>query len=159
MNTLTILCVLLFFVSCSNKDSGSNHSEKNSQTIIGESNEFLKIVNEHRKSKGLSPFKYSTIIQNIALSHSDDMADSKVAFGHEGFSARCAEARSQIGGTSCAENVARGQKTAKAVLTSWLNSSGHRNNIESFKLNTIGIARSLDYENTAYWTLIFLQIK
>jgi len=157
MKTLLFLCVLLFFISCSNGKSESSSSEKNSQEITIDKNEFFKIVNDHRRSLGLKEFIYSNILQEIALSHSEDMADHKVSFGHDGFSSRCSEARSQLGGHACAENVAKGQKTSKAVFASWLKSSGHKRNLESSKYTMIGIGRSLDQMKVSYWTLIFLQ--
>ena len=38
-----------------------------------------------------------------------------------------------------AENIARGQRTAESVMSSWMGSEGHRRNIENCRLTTIGV--------------------
>ncbi|MGL5944276.1 MAG: CAP domain-containing protein [Waterburya sp.] len=48
------------------------------------------------------------------------------------------------------ENVAQGQTTPTDVLDSWMNSSGHRENILNPNFTEIGVG----YENN-YWTQVF----
>ena len=97
-------------------------------------------------------------LSKLAADHSSDMADQIVPFGHTGFSDRCSEGRFIVGGGNwCSENVAQGQKTAQALFTAWLNSSGHRANMESSKATHTGFGYQKSANGVSYWTLIFLQ--
>ncbi len=51
-----------------------------------------------------------------------------------------------------AENIAMGQDTADEVVAAWLDSPGHRENIEDCSLRTIGVGHAPD---GAYWTQDF----
>jgi uncharacterized protein YkwD len=52
-----------------------------------------------------------------------------------------------------AENIASGQQTAEHVLQSWLNSSGHRRNIENCELVQHGVGLSNNR-----WTHVFVTL-
>lgn len=120
--------------------------------------DLLQLVNHHRQDKGLRTLILDASMNDIALGHSLDMAASKVGFGHSGFSARCSDAREALGGGNlCLENVARGQKTAQQVFTAWINSSGHRENIENARATHMGIGYTKDKNNVFYWTQLFLE--
>ena len=53
------------------------------------------------------------------------------------------------------ENVAKGQTTARSVMTAWLNSAGHRKNIESINFNEIGVGLKQSDDGSRYWTQVF----
>ncbi len=73
------------------------------------------------------------------------MAKGKVGFGHQGFEERARRLLGQLNGKSAAENVALGPADAAQIVQNWLESSGHRNNIEgNFSLTGIGIAKGDD---------------
>ncbi|HKI17074.1 MAG TPA: CAP domain-containing protein, partial [Isosphaeraceae bacterium] len=52
------------------------------------------------------------------------------------------------------ENIANGQKTIDEVMTSWMNSPGHRANILA-KFTEMGAARVEDDEGVIYWCVDF----
>jgi uncharacterized protein YkwD len=54
------------------------------------------------------------------------------------------------------ENVAYGQRSAKAVMKAWLNSSGHRKNIEG-DFTHVGIAVIKTKSGIFYYTQLFLK--
>lgn len=136
-------------------DSGSGAPDTTNKTWT---DEFVDLVNAHRSSMGLRTLVNSDGMADIAREHSLDMASGRVAFGHTGFSGRCSEARAVLGGGNwCAENVAAGQKTPQAAFTSWMNSSGHRANIESSKATHMGFGYAKNSSGKYYWTQIFLQ--
>ncbi|NOU17656.1 MAG: CAP domain-containing protein [Bacteroidales bacterium] len=115
----------------------------------------LELVNAHRKSIGLGELQFNEVIYAEALKHSKDMANGVVPFSHDGFDGRADRLMNKVGGNAIAENVASGQPDAESVLESWLESTGHKQNIEgSYNLTGIGIARSKDGE--LYFTQIFL---
>lgn len=98
------------------------------------------------------------LLTEIVQEHSDGMVAGTVAFGHGGFSSRCTEGRVAIGGGNwCGENVAQGQKSQAAAFSAWMNSSGHRANIENSRATHTGFAYAKSSGGTIYWTQIFLE--
>jgi len=120
--------------------------------------DFLSLVNNHRKKKGLRELRLDTSMNEIALKHSQDMASAKVRFGHDGFSTRCSLAREALGGGNlCLENVAWGQKNSEEVFNAWINSSGHRKNIEHNRATHMGLGYAKNSKGVYYWTQLFLE--
>jgi uncharacterized protein YkwD len=116
--------------------------------------EILQYVNDDRKDHGLIPLQINAMESNLALKHSKDMADKKVKFGHDGFNARARSIQKTLGSTEVGENVASGSMTAREVVDGWLNSPGHKKNIEgNFTLTGIGWAR--EKNGVIYFTQIF----
>jgi uncharacterized protein YkwD len=54
---------------------------------------------------------------------------------------------------SAGENIARGQRSPKEVVTAWMNSAGHRANILNASFTQIGVGYVADGH---YWTQMFL---
>jgi uncharacterized protein YkwD len=120
--------------------------------------EFMDLVNDHRRSIGLRALIHDEDMGAIAKKHSVNMANGTVAFGHGGFSTRCSESKAALGGGNwCGENVAAGQRTPKDAFNSWMNSSGHRANIESSRASHTGFGYARNSSGKYYWTQIFLQ--
>lgn len=150
-------------MSCESKQAASSEA-KNSEAIsptskeINYTDQFMQLVNEHRASLGLNGLIISEELSKIVQDHSDAMASGSVAFGHSGFSTRCSDSRSALGGGNlCAENVAMGQKTPQAAFTSWMNSSGHKANIEQPRATHTGFGYKKSSNGTTYWTQIFIE--
>jgi uncharacterized protein YkwD len=121
--------------------------------------EFMELINNHRVSIGLTPLIHDEGLAEIVLKHSQDMASGAVAFGHGGFSERCSASRSFLGGGNwCGENVAYGQKTPLAAYTAWMNSAGHKANIEQSRATHTGFAYAKNSSGTYYWTQIFIEL-
>lgn len=97
----------------------------------------------------------NAVESSVAAGHSRDMAAGKAPFGHTGAKSREKAISRQIGTVlSMGENVAYGERSAKEVVADWLQSAGHRRNIEgNFKLTGIGLAK--DRQGTIYFTQIF----
>ena len=117
--------------------------------------DILKYVNADRGKQGLAPLKLNEVESSIALKHSRDMANGKVPFGHSGLNARAKAIRKALGGiSSVGENVASGPMNAREVVDGWLNSPGHKRNIEgNFTLTGIGYA--MDGKGNIFFTQIF----
>jgi uncharacterized protein YkwD len=117
--------------------------------------EILSYVNEDREQHGLASLKMNTDESAIAARHSRDMATGKVPFGHAGLDARAKAIRKALGQlSSVGENVASGPMSAREVVDGWLNSPGHKRNIEGdFTLTGIGYAR--DKKGNIFFTQIF----
>ncbi len=116
----------------------------------------LDYVNQYRRNRGLAPLKMMPLITEEALKHSKNIADGRVDFGHDGFEGRADRLMSQIElSNAIAENVAYGKFTAQEVVNRWLQSAGHRKNIEGkFNLTGVGIIRRAD--GYLFFTQIFM---
>lgn len=120
--------------------------------------QFMELVNNHRQSIGLRALILNDELSDIVRKHSQDMANGTVAFGHTGFSSRCSQSYDVLGGGNwCGENVAMGQRTPEAAFNAWMNSPGHRANIESGRATYTGFGYARSASGTYYWTQIFLQ--
>ena len=161
---IAISHIIIFTIaisSCSNSKAASTKKATTPTTRItakiapGIEDQILDLVNKYRKTKGLPALQYNFVIASIAREHTMNMATGKVAFGHAGFSARFKYITSHVNGTAAvAENVAFGSQTAEEVVNGWLNSPGHRKNIEgNYRLTGIGVAR--DVQSKLYFTQIF----
>jgi uncharacterized protein YkwD len=122
----------------------------------------FKLVNEHRKARGLSPLAHDARIDAVARRHSKDMADGRVPAGHEGFEARQSKISKLIPLSGIAENIGMNDyppsRTVQAAVSGWLGSRGHRENIEGrYDLTGVGIAR--DARGAYYYTQIFVRRK
>lgn len=158
MKTFFFTGLLFLLISCNN--SSEDTSSRVSSTLLEDETieELLILINQHRQQKGLREVILDLSISEIALGHSRDMATAKVTFGHTGFSTRCYLAREALGGGNlCLENVARGQQNAEQVFNSWINSSGHRQNIESSRVTHMGLGYEQDSKGVIYWTQFFLE--
>jgi uncharacterized protein YkwD len=115
-------------------------------------------INNHRSSQNLPTLLRNSASDNQARIHSQNMANGKVPFGHTGFQQRVKAIA--IPCIAAGENVAYNQgysDPAKQAVEGWLNSPGHRRNIEgNYNLTGIGVARSAD--GKIYLTQIFLRV-
>jgi uncharacterized protein YkwD len=162
-----LLVILLSISACDYSSNGANSqaiqplSEGNVSSGIVQTftNEFMDLINQHRIDLGLRPLLHDEGLGNIATQHSLNMATGAVAFGHLSFSERCLEAKTLLGGGNlCAENVAMGQKSPSVVFNSWMNSPGHRANIEQSRVSHTGFGFAQTSKGVYYWTQIFIEL-
>ena len=127
----------------------------NANLAPGMERDVLILVNDYRKSKKLPPLQTNAAIEYQARSHSMDMGTHRVPFGHQGLSFRMKYIIEKVQGVSqVGENVAYGNLSAKAVVSGWIKSPEHRQNMEGgFKYTGIGVTRNM--QNQLYFTQIF----
>lgn len=118
--------------------------------------ELLTLVNDYRSAHGLQPMQIDPTAYMYAKSHNEYMI-TQGKLSHDNFSSRAQKLTEQTGGQEVAENVARNYPTTKAVLEGWLNSQGHRKNIEG-NYNYTGISIKSDPDGNLYFTQIFLRM-
>ncbi|MEV1049393.1 CAP domain-containing protein [Streptomyces sp. NPDC049916] len=102
--------------------------------------EVLALVNQERAKAGCSPLSTSAPLTSLAQNFSEDMA-ARGFFDHtdpDGDSPWDRAAQAGVQGLA-AENIARGQADARAVMEGWMKSDGHRANILNCDYKTIGI--------------------
>jgi uncharacterized protein YkwD len=127
--------------------------------------EVLSIVNAERAQANCGPLTINNQLTAAAQGHSEDMATQNY-FSHtslDGSSAADRVTRAGYDWSMVAENIAAGQTTAAQVMTSWMNSPGHRANILNCSYTEIGIGHVYESGDTFpgpygydhYWTQNF----
>jgi uncharacterized protein YkwD len=114
---------------------------------------FVELMNEHREDRGCAPLMWDGRIAAVAAAHSEDMARNNY-FSHINLRGQSPFDRLRADGVpfrAAGENIAHGQTTGRQVLQSWLNSTGHRNNIENCQFSRHGVG----LEQTR-WTHVFV---
>lgn len=117
--------------------------------------EILQLVNQHRDSLSLGALMMNNIIFIECRQHSTDMANTD-SMNHIGSDDRKNNIFSKFGGTGFGENVAYGYSSAQLVVTAWLNSPGHKANIEG-DFNYTGISVVKNSKGVNYFTQIFIK--
>ena len=141
----------LLFFGCDDNPVNTNPSPYADMEL-----EVYRLINAHRDSLGLDTLVWSETIAAQCRNHSNTMAATG-DLNHDGFTDRITTISQTIPTYNSAENVAY-NRTAQGAVTSWLNSSGHKKNIEgNFTMTGIGVA--LRGSNTYYFTQIFINAK
>lgn len=113
-------------------------------------------TNKFRQSKKLSPLIIREDLNAIAKKHSQEMANGKTDFGHDGFNKRQKQVEKIFKSCSVAENVAYGTIDGKEAVIMWEKSPGHRKNLlGNYKYVGIGVAK--DRNGANYYTQIFVR--
>lgn len=149
---LVCLALLVCIVSCS-KDDSSNDIEK--QEVLSIAEEILQLVNVHRVSIGKEPLEMNALATDLAEEHTLYMIVQN-DISHDDFDERSNRLFAEENASRTGENVAYGQRSAQAVMEAWLNSSGHRKNIEG-DFTHIGIGVIKNDAGVYYFTQIFLK--
>lgn len=147
------------FSACAQKATHPTITYSNSRVIDTKEMEkdILYYINQYRGSIGLPALQMINAASEQATQHSIDMANRTTPFGHDGFDERMDNIAKKIGFLhASAENVAYGKLTAKEVVDLWLNSPGHKKNIQgNYSLTGIGVAK--DADGIVFYTQIFLR--
>ena len=118
----------------------------------------IRFTNKRRRQKGLARLKADPQLHRAAQD-AVDMDTVGRYLGHQSSDGRDFQDRIDEAGyewRSIRENVASGQRTAKAVVRSWMNSPGHRANILSDDITEIGIGFAVDdATGSTYWVQKF----
>ncbi|MCC8141472.1 MAG: CAP domain-containing protein [Lachnospiraceae bacterium] len=114
----------------------------------GQAFEVLDIVNQEREAAGLSDLSMDQGLLDAAMQRA---AEVSIYFSHTRPSGeQCFTVSSQAN----AENIAAGESSASAVMSDWMNSDGHRNNIMSEGAQSIGVGCFVQ-GGTTYWVQLF----
>ena len=109
--------------------------------VVPEVETFVAMMNAHRVSVGCEPLTWITEVADVAHAHSVDMVERDF-FDHTNPDGASPFDRMRDAGLNfsrAAENIAWGYGSPEAVLEGWLNSSGHRANIENCSLTEHGV--------------------
>lgn len=117
---------------------------------VFERNEISKpyLVLLHNKERCLREFEqlsFDSDLSNFAQKHADWMCKNNAMIHSK---------KLPSGYKYIAENIARGQQTESSVISDWMNSKGHKDNILGKQYKKVGIGYA-DYKGTPYWCVIF----
>jgi uncharacterized protein YkwD len=122
----------------------------------------VTLVNNHRTAMGLNALKVSPTLTNAAVWKSRHMAyygymqhDDPAPPIARTVSQRLAACGYPSSTSGWGENIAYGYQSPTAVMNGWLNSSGHKANIENSSYRTIGVGVASNSNGTLYWTQDF----
>jgi uncharacterized protein YkwD len=126
--------------------------------------EVIQLTNQHRATLGLSALASSPTLTASAVWKSGHMAGHNY-FSHDdaAFAPLTAPRAWSTRILNCdypsnagfGENIASGYPTAQAVMTGWLNSPGHRANIENSSYQAIGVGVVVRASGRIEWTQNF----
>ncbi|MGW6495193.1 CAP domain-containing protein [Nonomuraea angiospora] len=120
-------------------------------------NAVVRLTNAERVKGGCDPLKHDARLRRAAFGHSADMAKNDY-FDHDSRDGRDMADRIRatgFTGSTLAENIAMGQRSAAEVVKGWMNSDGHRQNIMNCSYTLIGVGAAKDAQGQLYWTQDF----
>lgn len=113
-------------------------------------------INEYRASIGLNPLQAINHISYKAEEHNEYMI-GKNSISHDFFHERSQNLIQVLGAVKVNENVAYNYVSANSVLNAWLNSPGHKANIEG-NYTHFGVSiRANPETGKKYYTNIFIK--
>lgn len=151
--TFLLFASLFFAFSCEDDPLTGNNNNNSSPSDSVEA-EVHRLVNEHRTEMGLPTLEWNNTIANQCRQHSQEMANAHT-INHDGFNERINKIGETISWSWAGENVAYNY-SAEAVVIAWLNSPGHKSNIES-NSNLTGVGVAFDEDSVMYFTQIFIR--
>ncbi|WP_165829037.1 CAP domain-containing protein [Flavobacterium sp. HTF] len=162
MRTMMFVVMLITMNSCSadtvegtetavpNENPNTNYAYNNSEL------ELMQLINEYRVSIGLNALEKANLISDQCEDHNQYMVANNV-MNHNGFASRSENIMKGLGAKNVGENVAYNYKTSQAALKAWLESPGHKKNIEG-NYTHFGISVTTDASGKKYYTNIFAKI-
>ena len=121
--------------------------------------DIVRYTNNARSRYGLPALSANSRLMEAARLHGEQMA-SYQRLDHTIPGARYPTMQSRIEAAgynyaNAAENIAWNQQSAQSVVTTWMNSSGHRANILDPQLTEIGAAMARSSKGEPYWIQVF----
>lgn len=160
--TLLPMAFLFTMLSCSSEsDEQVLNQTTNAQLVENyEYNQselkLVNLINEHRQSLNLRPLQSINHISFKSGEHNAYMIQNNVV-NHDFFEERSNNLIQVLGAVRVSENVAYNYNTPEAAVNAWLNSPGHKANIEG-DFTHFGISVSVDPESgRKYYTNMFIK--
>ncbi|MER7775597.1 CAP domain-containing protein [Streptomyces sp. NPDC096191] len=114
----------------------------------------VELVNAERSKAGCSPVTVNAALTKAAQAHSEDMAATGT-MSHSGSNGSSPDDRITNAGynwSTYGENVAYGYETPEKVMSGWMSSPGHKENILNCDFKEIGVGLA---QPGSYWTQDF----
>jgi uncharacterized protein YkwD len=147
-------------ISCSSDESTS---PQGTDTAIVDTYDYnaaelklITLINEHRASIGLNTLEKINYISYKSAEHNTYMMENGVV-NHDFFQQRSQDLINLLGAERVGENIAANFISPEGALNAWLNSPGHKSNIEGDYTN-FGVSITTDPETgNVYYTNMFIK--
>lgn len=153
------IALVFTLISCSKKASDDAVVDQTLVTKYNYSADEAKLgqlINDYRVSIGLNPLEMINHISFKSEEHNTYMIDNNVV-NHDFFDQRAENLIEVLGATKVGENIAFNFSTPEAALYAWLNSPGHKANIEG-DYTDFGISISISpTTGKKYYTNMFMK--
>jgi uncharacterized protein YkwD len=160
LRAIVPMAFLFTLISCSSNETEETTSARpelienydyNSSEL-----QLADLINEHRVSLGLNPLQLINHVSYKSEEHNAYMIARKVV-NHDLFPQRSENIIEVLGAVKVNENVAYNFVSSSSALNAWLNSPGHKENIEG-NFTHFGISIRTDAETgKKYYTNIFIK--
>jgi len=117
--------------------------------------EIMELINTYRIEHGLNTLLPHDLIKSQAFIHSDFMVETG-NISHANFYIRKSFLVSNAGANVVTENIAYGFTSAQSVVDAWINSDGHRENMEGDYTN-FDVSAEQNEQGEWYFTNIFMK--
>lgn len=115
-----------------------------------------KLINDYRVSKGLNALDLINYVSVKSEEHNEYMIEHQVV-NHDQFDKRAQDIMENVGAMKVNENIAYNYQQPIGAVTAWLNSPGHKANIEG-SFTHFGISVTVDpVTGKKYYTNIFIK--
>ena len=153
--------IVFTMVSCSSDSEENSVEERQVVTSYNYNETELKLVtliNNYRASIGLNRLEVINHISYKSQEHNIYMIDNNVV-NHDYFQQRSNNLVQVLGAQRVGENIAYNYQSAEGALNAWMNSPGHKENIEG-DYTHVGISVTIN-ETTGkkYFTNMFMKKK
>ncbi|MBL0013042.1 MAG: CAP domain-containing protein [Flavobacterium sp.] len=160
LRAIVPMAFLFTLISCSSNETEETTAAKPELIQNYEYNsselQLADLINEHRVSLGLNPLQLINHVSYKSEEHNAYMIARKVV-NHDLFPERSENIMEVLGAVKVNENVAYNFVSSSSALNAWLNSPGHRENIEG-NFTHFGISIREDAETgKKYYTNIFVK--
>lgn len=147
--------------SCSSEDSSNETEAKLPIITVYDYSpmelETMKLINNYRVSIGLNALEKINHVSYKSEEHDAYMIANNVV-NHNDFVARSENIIKALGAVKVSENIAYNYNSAQAAFDAWMNSPGHRENIEGDFTNFGLSIRENPVNGRKYYTNIFVKI-
>ena len=143
---MSVTLAFLLVASCADPAISSCADEASEVCAV------FRLVNEERANAGVPPYTWNPELGVAAQLHAEDMV-AQGYFDHASLDGRSFADRALEAGYDASprgENIAAGQRSAEQVMSSWMGSTGHRQNILADGSNEIGVGLM-----DAHWVQVF----
>lgn len=164
MRTMLFIAILIAMNACS-ADSLEGNADTTTPVGALVSNytyndtelQTMKLINDYRASIGLNALERINHISYKCEEHNEYMIANNVV-NHNDFVERSKNISDVLGAKKVGENVAYNYKTPEAAVKAWLDSEGHKENIEG-DYTHFGLSVTTDAATgKKYYTNIFAKI-
>jgi len=147
-------------ISCSNDESttpsGTDSQIVNTYDYNSSELRLMDLINDYRESVGLTRLEKINYISYKSEEHNIYMMENDVV-NHDYFQQRSQDLINLLGAERVGENIAANYASPEGALHAWLNSPGHKANIEGDYTN-FGVSITTDPETgNVYYTNMFIK--